>query len=204
MRSPTEHRARIRTLIVDDEPLARSNLSVLLRRDPGIEIVGECGSGAEAIGRDPHLTTRFAFSRRADAGVRRLRRARTVGKRSCLPPSCSSPPTISTRFARSRQERSITCSSPSTTRDSNAPSHAQNRTISAGQGSRPETGAHCRQERRRGLLRKDFARSTGSKPPTITPACTSDRRVIYFGAACWNWKRIWIQRCSAEFIDRPS
>jgi two-component system LytT family response regulator len=34
---------------VDDEPLARSNLSVLLRRDPQIEILAECGSGAEAI-----------------------------------------------------------------------------------------------------------------------------------------------------------
>jgi two-component system, LytTR family, response regulator len=41
---------KIRTLIVDDEPLARSNLSVLLRRDPQIDLVGECGSGAEAIG----------------------------------------------------------------------------------------------------------------------------------------------------------
>ena len=40
--------AKIRTLIVDDEPLARSNLAVLLRRDPEIEIVGECGSGVEA------------------------------------------------------------------------------------------------------------------------------------------------------------
>ncbi len=40
---------KIRTIIVDDEPLARSNLSVLLRRDPEIEIVGECGSGAEAL-----------------------------------------------------------------------------------------------------------------------------------------------------------
>ncbi|MGA2020096.1 MAG: response regulator, partial [Candidatus Sulfotelmatobacter sp.] len=34
---------------MDDEPLARSNLSVLLRRDPEIEIVGECGSGADAL-----------------------------------------------------------------------------------------------------------------------------------------------------------
>jgi two-component system, LytTR family, response regulator len=34
---------------VDDEPLARSNLSVLARRDPEIEIVGECGSGAQAL-----------------------------------------------------------------------------------------------------------------------------------------------------------
>jgi two-component system, LytTR family, response regulator len=42
--------ARIRALIVDDEPLARSNVAVLLRRIPGIEIIGECGSGAEALG----------------------------------------------------------------------------------------------------------------------------------------------------------
>lgn len=40
---------RIRTIIVDDEPLARSNLRILLRRDPAIEIVKECGSGAEAV-----------------------------------------------------------------------------------------------------------------------------------------------------------
>jgi two-component system LytT family response regulator len=39
---------KIRTVIVDDEPLARSNLSVLLRRDPEIAIVGECGSGVDA------------------------------------------------------------------------------------------------------------------------------------------------------------
>ena len=40
---------RIRTLVVDDEPLARSNLTVLLRHDPEIEIVGECGSGRKAL-----------------------------------------------------------------------------------------------------------------------------------------------------------
>jgi two-component system LytT family response regulator len=45
-----EHPTKIRTLIVDDEPLARSNVAVLLRRDPQIEIIGECGSGAAAIG----------------------------------------------------------------------------------------------------------------------------------------------------------
>jgi two-component system LytT family response regulator len=38
----------IRTVIVDDEPLARANLSVLLRLDPEIEIVSECGSGLHA------------------------------------------------------------------------------------------------------------------------------------------------------------
>ena len=41
--------AKIRAFVVDDEPLARSNITVLLRLDPEIEIVGECGSGMEAL-----------------------------------------------------------------------------------------------------------------------------------------------------------
>jgi two-component system, LytTR family, response regulator len=45
---PEAGHAQIRTMVVDDEPLARSNLTVLLRRDPEIAIVGECGSGLEA------------------------------------------------------------------------------------------------------------------------------------------------------------
>jgi two-component system LytT family response regulator len=45
---PEEHPAKIRALIVDDEPLARSNIAVLLRADPDIGIVGECGSGTDA------------------------------------------------------------------------------------------------------------------------------------------------------------
>jgi two-component system LytT family response regulator len=42
--------SKIRALVVDDEPLARSNLTVLLRRDPEIEVVGECASGKHALG----------------------------------------------------------------------------------------------------------------------------------------------------------
>ena len=41
--------ASIRALVVDDESLARSNVKVLLRRDPDIGAVAECGSGLEAI-----------------------------------------------------------------------------------------------------------------------------------------------------------
>ena len=40
---------RIRTVIVDDEPLARTNLTILLHLHPEIEIVAECGSGHEAL-----------------------------------------------------------------------------------------------------------------------------------------------------------
>lgn len=42
-------REKIRAAVVDDEPLARSSVKVLLQRDPGIEIVSECGSGVEAL-----------------------------------------------------------------------------------------------------------------------------------------------------------
>lgn len=39
----------IRALVVDDEELARCNVTVLLREDPDIGSIEECGSGAEAI-----------------------------------------------------------------------------------------------------------------------------------------------------------
>ena len=45
----TEHVRKIRVLIVDDEPLARNNLTALLRLDPDIEAVNECDSGAEVV-----------------------------------------------------------------------------------------------------------------------------------------------------------
>ena len=39
----------IRTLIVDDEPLARDRVKRFLRDEDGIEIVGECGNGVDAV-----------------------------------------------------------------------------------------------------------------------------------------------------------
>jgi len=50
---------KIRVLIVDDEPLARSSLRMLLRQDTDIESIQECGSGTEAVAQirtaRPHL-----------------------------------------------------------------------------------------------------------------------------------------------------
>lgn len=40
---------RIRTLIVDDEAVARRGLRTLLTEEEGYEVVGECGSGEEAL-----------------------------------------------------------------------------------------------------------------------------------------------------------
>ncbi len=38
-----------RALIVDDEPLAREKIRTLLSREKGIEVIGECGDGIEAV-----------------------------------------------------------------------------------------------------------------------------------------------------------
>src|SRR5881227_1810975 len=40
---------KMRTLVVDDEPLARERLTGLLYNEPDIEIVGQCRDGEEAI-----------------------------------------------------------------------------------------------------------------------------------------------------------
>ncbi len=40
---------KIRALIVDDEPLARQTIRLLLKDDSEIEIIGECGDGARAV-----------------------------------------------------------------------------------------------------------------------------------------------------------
>jgi len=39
----------MRVLIVDDEPLARDRLARLLGEEPGVEVVGECANGREAV-----------------------------------------------------------------------------------------------------------------------------------------------------------
>lgn len=39
----------IRTVVVDDEPLARNRLRRFLAQEPDVEIVGECTNGSEAI-----------------------------------------------------------------------------------------------------------------------------------------------------------
>jgi two-component system LytT family response regulator len=49
MTAPAERPQPIRALVVDDEALARRNLTVLLQRDPDIGSIAECGSGLEAI-----------------------------------------------------------------------------------------------------------------------------------------------------------
>lgn len=51
----------LRALIIDDEPLARSNLTVLLARDPAITLVGQCGSAEEALAALPAAKPDLVF-----------------------------------------------------------------------------------------------------------------------------------------------
>jgi two-component system LytT family response regulator len=53
--------APLQVLVVDDEELARSSLTVLLRRDPDIGSITECESGAEAIESIRRSTPHLAF-----------------------------------------------------------------------------------------------------------------------------------------------
>lgn len=58
--SPNKPRP-IRTLIVDDEPLARANLRVLLRSDADVALVGECASGSEGLQKIMELDPDLVF-----------------------------------------------------------------------------------------------------------------------------------------------
>nr|WSX48018.1 response regulator transcription factor [Streptomyces sp. NBC_00974] len=49
MTGPGPTRPRIRVLIVDDQPLVRRGLSLILSPDPSLEVVGEAENGAKAV-----------------------------------------------------------------------------------------------------------------------------------------------------------
>jgi two-component system LytT family response regulator len=53
--------SRIRTLIVDDEPLGRERLRTLLRAEPDVELVGECANGLEAVSHIDERTPDLVF-----------------------------------------------------------------------------------------------------------------------------------------------
>ncbi|MCP1373260.1 LytR/AlgR family response regulator transcription factor [Dyella lutea] len=52
---------KIGTLVVDDEPIARRAIVRLLRDDPDIELLGECGDGASAVEAIGHQSPTLVF-----------------------------------------------------------------------------------------------------------------------------------------------
>jgi two-component system LytT family response regulator len=51
----------VRTVIVDDEPLARRGVRLRLQKFKDVEIVGECGDGASAVGKILELSPDVVF-----------------------------------------------------------------------------------------------------------------------------------------------
>jgi two-component system LytT family response regulator len=52
---------KIRTLVVDDEPMARERVLTLLQQQPDIEVVGECADGAQALSAIERLEPELVF-----------------------------------------------------------------------------------------------------------------------------------------------
>jgi two-component system, LytTR family, response regulator len=52
---------KIRTLIADDEPLARERIATLLRAEEDIEVIGECADGSRAAAAIQQLTPDLVF-----------------------------------------------------------------------------------------------------------------------------------------------
>jgi DNA-binding NarL/FixJ family response regulator len=65
MTMPTLPAASVRVLLVDDHPVVRDGLRGVLESEPGIDVVGEAGDGAEALARLAAL----AATDDGDAGV---------------------------------------------------------------------------------------------------------------------------------------
>ena len=63
----------VRVLVVDDEPLARAGLRAILREEHDLSVVGESGSGADAIAAIEALAPDLVFLDIALAGHRRVR-----------------------------------------------------------------------------------------------------------------------------------
>jgi two-component system response regulator LytT len=52
---------KIRALVVDDEPIARERVLSLLQQEEDVEVVGECGDGAQAVSAIQHHTPDLVF-----------------------------------------------------------------------------------------------------------------------------------------------
>ena len=78
--SPAKPPGSIRALVVDDEAPARRFLTLLLRKDPDVGSVIECGSGLEADRGNQAVPPGPCVLGRANARMRRIRRARNAGR----------------------------------------------------------------------------------------------------------------------------
>jgi len=77
MMTPAE---KIRTLVVDDEPVARARVLSLLRDESDIEVIGECESGSQAISAIENTSPDLVFLDIQMPQMDGLALARTLGE----------------------------------------------------------------------------------------------------------------------------
>lgn len=70
---------RIRTLVADDEPIARARMLALLSDEPDIEVIGECASGPQAIAAIERTSPELVFLDIQMPQIDGLTLARTLG-----------------------------------------------------------------------------------------------------------------------------
>ncbi|HUK35781.1 MAG TPA: LytTR family DNA-binding domain-containing protein [Vicinamibacterales bacterium] len=73
--------SKIRTLVVDDEPVARARLLSLLRDEPDIEVIGQCESGPGAIAAIENTSPDLVFLDIQMPQMDGLQLARALGER---------------------------------------------------------------------------------------------------------------------------
>jgi two-component system, LytTR family, response regulator len=71
---------RIRTLVADDEPIARARMMSLLRDEPDIEVIGECATGPQAISAIERNSPDLVFLDIQMPQIDGLTLARTLGR----------------------------------------------------------------------------------------------------------------------------
>jgi DNA-binding LytR/AlgR family response regulator len=102
--------SEIRTLVVDDEKLARDRLSGFLSRLGGVEVIGEASNGVEALQMIQERRPDLVFLDVQMPGMNGFEVART--RRAAAASSCSPPPSTSMPSAPSRCRRSTICWKP--------------------------------------------------------------------------------------------
>ncbi len=223
---PEEHPAKIRALIVDDEPLARTNIAVLLRHDPEIGVVGECGSGQEALGEirvakpdllfldvqmpecdgfdvlellGSDLPSAIIFVTAYDQYALRAFAAGALDY--LLKPFDNS--RFELALGRAKQE-----SGSIEVRTIGAKTIDQNgsgrQASGVGETLANEIWSASSSRAREKFASSKSPRSIGSRRPTTTRACTSDRRATCYAEACRTWRKTSIQICFAVCTGRAS
>jgi len=71
---------RIRTIVADDEPIARARMLSLLQEEPDIEVIGECATGPQAISAIERTSPDLVFLDIQMPQMDGLTLARTLGR----------------------------------------------------------------------------------------------------------------------------